>query len=273
MSDKPNQTQEKTLKIPQSKFLELYNTDYNQFIEHIPSGSRVLSYISWAHCVRLMKEHFENLSVDFELTSDGSVAHCISYNDKTYCEVRPFLTDGNTRTPCLHFPVMNPRQRHSAALNPDSRQISDACLRGFVKCVAVYTGIGLSLYAGEDLPDSGIEVTSASVDAEKVVPIKDFEKEKKQQVERAKENIRQSVPESSEVDGERIILNCSFSEKEEVKSLGARWNKELKKWCISKKYDDVTKFTKWIDGEVTEEEPAQQVEPVTQEEEDEDVPF
>lgn len=258
MNAETNQTQQqKVLKIPQKKFLELYSTDYSSYIEQINAGSRVLSYISWAHCLKLMKENFESLFVAYELNNDGSVAHQFKYEDKTYCEVRPYLTDGEARTPCIHFPVMNPRQRHAAALNPDSRQISDACLRGAVKCIAVYTGIGLSLYAGEDLPDSGLSVISEdTTSTESVTPIK--ESSESQRVV--------SV-------GDMLILNCSFKEKEEVKALGARWSKELKKWYINKNEKNIQMFDKWLDSEQVLDEPTEPVEAPKEIEEDEDVPF
>ncbi len=44
-----------------------------------------------------------------------------------------------------------------------------------------------------------------------------------------------------------LILNVPYSQKDEAKALGAKWNPDIKKWYIDnrKKYNQ---FTKWIDG-------------------------
>jgi hypothetical protein len=50
----------------------------------------------------------------------------------------------------MHLPVMD--NRNQAIKNPDSRKISDSMMRCLAKCIACF-GIGLYIYAGEDLPD------------------------------------------------------------------------------------------------------------------------
>ena len=46
---------------------------------------------------------------------------------------------------------------------------------------------------------------------------------------------------------ERIILNCPFSEKEECKRLGGRWDKNIRKWYVPAGKNE-TPFQKWIPG-------------------------
>lgn len=41
-----------------------------------------------------------------------------------------------------------------------------------------------------------------------------------------------------------LLLNVPYAEKDEAKSMGARWNPELKKWYVADK-KDYHKFTKW----------------------------
>jgi len=252
------QEKKKLLVIPTKKFKELYSTDYSAFTEEVPCGGGFIAkYISWSHAYRLLKENFEDITVDFELNKNGSVAHFTEYSDKVFCEVRPYLTDGVSRTPCIYFPVMNPRSRYSAVVNPDSRQISDACLRGAVKAIATYTGIGLTCYTGEDLPDMGLNVVEKNVskdnEIEKVVPYVD----------------KPEVPYS----GEKTFLNCSFKDKDKVKQLGAFWDKEQKKWYVPEG-KSLEPFSCWIEGqqEDVEQEPVQ-VNDQQEEEIDEDVPF
>lgn len=43
----------------------------------------------------------------------------------------------------------------------------------------------------------------------------------------------------------RIHLNCPYSEKEQVKSLGAKWDPKEKKWYITSQ-QDIDVFEKWI---------------------------
>lgn len=42
-----------------------------------------------------------------------------------------------------------------------------------------------------------------------------------------------------------LIINVPFSEKDEAKSLGAKWNPTLKKWYVEKR-ENYHKFSKWI---------------------------
>lgn len=51
----------------------------------------------------------------------------------------------------------------------------------------------------------------------------------------------------------KIYLNVPYSEKEQVKELGARWDPDIKKWYYKGLVRDYTKFAKWIsdDEEIT----------------------
>jgi hypothetical protein len=56
---------------------------------------------------------------------------------------------------CL-LPVMD--NRNNAVKNPDARKISDAIMRCMTKAIAMH-GLGLYIYAGEDLPEGAPEAT------------------------------------------------------------------------------------------------------------------
>lgn len=43
-----------------------------------------------------------------------------------------------------------------------------------------------------------------------------------------------------------LYLNVPYKEKDEVKSLGAKWNPKVKKWYIDIHPEEYTKFSKWI---------------------------
>ena len=44
----------------------------------------------------------------------------------------------------------------------------------------------------------------------------------------------------------RLYLNVPYSEKDEAKALGAKWNVKAKKWYIDVQADEYVKFSKWI---------------------------
>lgn len=44
----------------------------------------------------------------------------------------------------------------------------------------------------------------------------------------------------------RLYLNVPYKEKDEAKSLGARWNAKVKRWYIDKEPTKYTEFSKWI---------------------------
>ena len=66
------------------------------------------------------------------------------------------------KTMRMQLPVMD--NRNNAIVNPDSRKISDATMRCLAKCIACF-GIGLYIYAGEDLPD----LDEADLDMENIL--------------------------------------------------------------------------------------------------------
>ena len=43
-----------------------------------------------------------------------------------------------------------------------------------------------------------------------------------------------------------LYLNVPYGEKDEAKSLGAKWDAKVKKWYIDMARDEYVKFSKWI---------------------------
>lgn len=54
------------------------------------------------------------------------------------------------------------------------------------------------------------------------------------------------ITEKANDDSSRIMLRCSFAEKDEVKKLGARWDPSHKSWWVSDTPEHRAKFSKWI---------------------------
>jgi hypothetical protein len=126
-----------------------FTTAYELAIgEHVERNYKGLSYLSWPFAFRYLKEQFPSLFVAFEEASVGWPV----FGQNGCWLLRPYLTDGIRRTPALVFPIMD--NKHNAVKELDARQVSDNIQRASVKCIATFTGLGLKLYSGEDIPKS-----------------------------------------------------------------------------------------------------------------------
>ena len=97
------------------------------------------SYLSWAWAWdQLMR-------LDPEASYDYPEPKMFGETMMVFCTVTAF---GKPRT--AHLPVMNHANKPIA--NPDAFQVNTAMQRCFVKAIALH-GLGLYLYAGEDLPE------------------------------------------------------------------------------------------------------------------------
>lgn len=97
-------------------------------------------YLSWADAWKHVKQNTE--SATYELHDD------VVYPDNSR-EVRCSVTiDGVTHM--MWLAVMDNNNR--AIKNPDARAVNDARMRCLVKAIAMH-GLGLYIYAGEDLPE------------------------------------------------------------------------------------------------------------------------
>ena len=121
---------------------------------HIEKDYKGLSYLSWPFAYRYLKEHFPTFYVAFEEKTLGEVV----FGTPGAYYLRPYLTDGIKRTVALIFPVMD--RKHNSIKELDGRAISDNCQRAAVKAIATFTGLGLRLYAGEDIPKEDEKATA-----------------------------------------------------------------------------------------------------------------
>ena len=140
------------LEITAGEFKKAYDTP--DIGPHIEKDYKGLSYLSWPFAYRYLKEHFPTLFVAFEEKTIGEVV----FGGPGYYYLRPYLTDGIKRTTALIFPIMD--RTHKSIKELDGRAISDNCQRAAVKCIATFTGLGLRLYAGEDIPKEDEKATT-----------------------------------------------------------------------------------------------------------------
>ncbi len=144
---------------------EAFTTAYELPIgEHVEKNYKGLSYLSWPFAFRYLKEQFPALFVAFEESTIGWPV----FGKEGCWLLRPYLTDGARRTPALVFPIMD--NKHNAVKELDARQVSDNIQRASVKCIATFTGLGLKLYSGEDIPKADDEKPAAKPPLQQEAP-------------------------------------------------------------------------------------------------------
>ena len=131
------------LEIPADAFTKAYELPIG---EHVEKNYKGLSYLSWPFAFRYLKEQFPGFFVAFEESTVGWPV----FGQEGCWLLRPYITDGIKRTPALVFPLMD--NKHNALTKLDARAVSDNIQRASVKAIATFTGLGLKLYAGEDIP-------------------------------------------------------------------------------------------------------------------------
>lgn len=121
------------------KFTELRKIDVSKQIEK----KNNLSYLSWAWAVDQLLQH------DPTATWDYKPHQLWGSTVMVFCTVKAF---GVERT--AQLPVMD--HRNKAISEPDAFQVNTAMQRCLAKAIALH-GIGLYIYAGEDLPEGAEE--------------------------------------------------------------------------------------------------------------------
>ncbi|HNC40296.1 MAG TPA: DUF1071 domain-containing protein [Nitrosomonas sp.] len=106
--------------------------------EHIEKKNGI-SYLSWTYAVD------ELLQADPTATWEFLPHMNINDTVMVQCKVNAF---GKSMT--MHLAVFD--YKNQAIKNPNACQISNSMMRCLVKCIACF-GIGLYIYAGEDLPE------------------------------------------------------------------------------------------------------------------------
>lgn len=124
------------------KFEEAYAVNVNDKTEK--KGN--LTYLSWAFAWAEFKKLYPDAAYKVD-QFDG--AFC-SGNEKTGYMVRTEVTAGE-QTYEMWLPVMD--MRNNAILSPKMTEINKSIMRCLTKNLAMF-GLGLYIYAGEDIPES-----------------------------------------------------------------------------------------------------------------------
>ena len=137
----------------ENHFVQLAAININEHVER----KQNMSYLSWSWAVDQLMRH--------DPAANWQFLEPMVYPDKTvmvHCNVTAF-----GKTLYMFLPVMD--HRNKAIVNPDAFAINKAMMRCLVKGIAVH-GLGLYIYAGEDLPeDEKQERAAVRVEAKPVV--------------------------------------------------------------------------------------------------------
>ena len=117
-----------------------------------------LTYLSWAWAWSVMCDHFPDTMYEFSEFDrpDGTVM--------VECTVT-VSKDGQSVARTMWLPVMD--YRNKAIPNPDSFQVNTARMRCLTKCLSML-GLGIYIYAGEDLPKAVQEAQNSPITADQV---------------------------------------------------------------------------------------------------------
>jgi len=112
--------------------------------DHVEKKGK-FSYLSWAYAVRFLRENFPDATWTIHENEHGLPV--FSIGDSHFVKITVTLgTQGFTQW----HPILD--QRNQPIKEPSSFHINTSIQRGLTKAIGLATGIGLGLYAGEDLP-------------------------------------------------------------------------------------------------------------------------
>lgn len=123
--------------------------DCSEHVEIKDTGKVRLSYLSWAWAWGILKKNFPNSTYKIYENADGLIYH----TDGRSAWVKTGVTvEGVEYIECL--PVMDNKNCSIALQKITSMDVNKAIQRSLTKAVARH-GLGLYIYAGEDLPSDG----------------------------------------------------------------------------------------------------------------------
>lgn len=125
-----------------NKFLDLYNKNVSDYIEK----KNGLSYLSWAYAWAEFKKTFPDAS--YEIKRDERQKAYFGDGEAGYMVYTSVTADGLTYE--MWLPVMD--FKNKSILKPTTYDVNKAIMRCLTKNLAMF-GLGLYIYAGEDLPE------------------------------------------------------------------------------------------------------------------------
>ena len=191
--------EKKTKASRQSVYDTLSVIDVSKYLETKGQGRFALKYLSWAYAWGILKKYypdtptpvnreFPEYAKDPQTGKMYATGRDIDYRlTNAGCEVRATITiEGNDYTCSLY--VMDNRNR--VVHNPDLAQINKTQMRCWVKCLAL-AGLGLNVYAGEDLPMGNTTEGQPQQDKQKLAKLQ--QNKELAELEKKYKDLRQSL--------------------------------------------------------------------------------
>lgn len=152
-------------------FAEAYGLEIGKYVEK--KGK--FSYLSWCYAVRFLREHFP--AATWRVCENDKGLPLFSMDGGHFVKIELLLGEGESFTQWM--PVLNAQNKPIPS--PTVFDINTSIQRGLTKCIAMATGIGLGLYAGEDLPGDEKEAKSGNfapskdkITAEQLSTLRDY---------------------------------------------------------------------------------------------------
>lgn len=123
------------------KFSEAYKLAIG---EHVEKKGK-FSYLSWCYAVKFLREHYPDAVWTVHENEQGLPIFSLADSHMVKVSVE---VDGNIYT--QWHPILNGANK--PIQNPTSFDVNTSIHRALTKAIGIATGIGLALYAGEDLP-------------------------------------------------------------------------------------------------------------------------
>ena len=144
-------TKKEKKEAPASVWATLNEVNVSEHIEKRPTRGRDLSYLSWAWAWSELKKYYPNAVARVYENPEGW----------------PYWTDGKTAWVKVsveieglenieYYPIMDNSHNSIPAEKITSWHVNCAIQRGQTKCIARH-GLGMYIYAGEDLPQADVE--------------------------------------------------------------------------------------------------------------------
>jgi hypothetical protein len=125
-----------------STFVELAKINVNAHTEK----KNGLTYLSWAWAVDQLLRMDDTASWEYRF-HEGRPYVQIGETCMVFCTVKAFGKERTAQLPVLDY-------KNKAITNPNAMEVNTAMQRCLAKAIALH-GIGLYIYAGEDLPEGG----------------------------------------------------------------------------------------------------------------------
>ena len=138
------------MKEGKSVFETLFKINVNDHVEK----KNGLTYLSWAYAWAEVKKRFPEANYKVYETDSG----CIYFTDGKSCWVKTGVTIGGLEH-VEYLPIMDYKNKSISLENVTSFDVNKSIQRSLTKALARH-GLGLYLYAGENLPEIEIEKIS-----------------------------------------------------------------------------------------------------------------